>query len=74
MSNSAAKVYNPGIIRQKGIEALTEALGPGGMAYFFRQFEGGQGDYTAERGALLEGVSLEDFEAYVESRRRETAK
>jgi len=65
MSNTA-ELYNPSLLRQKGIEALTDALGPAGMAYFFRQFEQGRGDYTAEREALLANVTMEDFEAHVQ--------
>ena len=32
-----------------------------GTAYFIRQFETGQGDYTVERGQLFEGVTLEEL-------------
>ena len=72
MSNTA-ELYNPTLLRQKGIEALTVALGPVGMAYFFRQFEQGHGDYTAERGTLLADVTMEDFEAYMKRSRKKTA-
>ena len=71
MSAEKVNVYNFGELRQKGIDALTEALGPVGMAYFFRQFEQGHGDYTAERETLLAGVTMEDFEAYVKRSRKE---
>jgi hypothetical protein len=73
MSNSA-ELYNPSLLRQKGIEALTDALGPAGMAYFLRQFEQGSGDYTAEREALLSDVTMEDFEAYLKRNRNGDAK
>jgi hypothetical protein len=36
-------------IRQLGIEALTKALGPAGMARFMQQFEMGSGDYRRDR-------------------------
>jgi hypothetical protein len=65
MSEEKINVYNFIELRQKGIDALTDALGPVGMAYFFRQFEQGHGDYTAEREAMLANVTMEDFEAYV---------
>jgi hypothetical protein len=71
--NNTAELYNPSLLRQKGIEALTAALGPVGMAYFFRQFEQGCGDYTAERERLLADVTMEDFEAYVERSRKKAA-
>jgi len=70
----AAELYNPSLLRQKGIEALTDALGPAGMAYFLRQFAQGSGDYTAEREALLADVTMEDFEAYLERSRKEAGK
>jgi hypothetical protein len=40
-------------IRQRGIEALAQALGPAGMIRFLQQFETGRGDYTAERHGWL---------------------
>ena len=73
MSAEKINVYNFNELRQKGIDALTEALGPVGMAYFFRQFEQGRGDYTAERESLLTDVNMEDFEAYVERSRKYAA-
>jgi hypothetical protein len=71
--STAAELYNPSLLRQKGIEALTAALGPVGMACFFRQFEQGNGDYTAEREPALANVTMEDFEAYVERSRKKAA-
>ena len=62
MSNSAIDYNNPAALRKAGLEALTKALGPLGMALFMRQFEDGYGDYTAERGELLENITLEDIE------------
>ena len=73
MSGEKINIYNFSELRQKGIDALTEALGPVGMAYFLRQFEHGRGDYTAEREALLADVTMEDFEAYVKLSRKEDA-
>ena len=70
MTEEKININNFSELRQKGIDALTEALGPVGMAYFFRQFEPGRGDYTAEREALLADVALEDFEAYVKQGRK----
>jgi hypothetical protein len=66
-------IYNFSELRQRGIEALTDALGPVGMAYFLRQFEQGRGDYTAERETLLADVTLEDFEAYIKRSRQKNA-
>jgi len=44
-----------------GYRALTDALGFDGMIRFLRQFEPGQGDYTAERQKRIENVSLDDI-------------
>lgn len=43
-----------------------DALGFDGMIRFLRQFEQGQGDYTAERQQRLENVSLDDIFAEIE--------
>lgn len=36
-------------LRQRGMEALTQALSYVGMVRFLQQLEAGTGDYTAER-------------------------
>ncbi|MFO7794691.1 MAG: hypothetical protein ACQERB_00850 [Promethearchaeati archaeon] len=46
-------------IRKKGIEALTEALGPVGMVRFLHQFESGNGDYTEEREIWLKEFDID---------------
>lgn len=43
----------PAEIRRAGLDAVARALGPVGLARFLRLYEDGQGDYTAERDALL---------------------
>jgi hypothetical protein len=60
------------LLRKAGIEALTNALGPAGMACFIRQFDRGDGDYTAEREKLLPGATMDDILAEV--KRREQTK
>ena len=57
---------SPAALRQLGIEALTKALGPVGMARFMRQFDMGSGNYTQEREALLSGITMEDFTHFQE--------
>ena len=42
-------------IRRAGLAAVAQALGPVGLARFLQVYEGGEGDYTAERDALLAG-------------------
>ena len=43
----------PAEIRRAGLAAVARALGPVGLARFLQVYEGGEGDYTAERDALL---------------------
>ena len=40
---------NPIEIRNVGIKALQEALGPVGMVKFMQQYDMGYGDYTKEK-------------------------
>ena len=61
----AIDFHNPALIRRMGIEVLTKGLGPIGALYFLRQFESGYGDYTAERDALLQGISWEEIKENV---------
>lgn len=63
--NAAIDYRNPNVIRKMGIDALTKELGPVGMAYFIRQFDKGEGDYTAEREQLLADVTIDDIEKYL---------
>ncbi|MCL2193565.1 MAG: hypothetical protein FWB78_09250 [Treponema sp.] len=61
--NSGAEIdfRNPALIRKLGMAALEKELGAVGTAYFLRQFSQGQGDYTAEREKLLEGITLDEI-------------
>lgn len=45
-------------LNRLGYATLIETLGFDGMIRFLRQFESGQGDYTAERQKSLAQVSL----------------
>jgi hypothetical protein len=58
-------------IRQLGIEALTKALGPAGMARFMQQFEMGSGDYTRDRDEILGNPTVEEIFARIEERRKQ---
>jgi hypothetical protein len=60
-------------LRQRGIKALTQALGPVGMVRFLQQFDIGQGDYTRDRESLLAEVSLEDVIAQIKAQRHSNA-
>jgi hypothetical protein len=48
-------------LRQAGIKVLLDHLGPANTARFLWQFSAGSGDYTLERRAWLDSVSLEDL-------------
>jgi len=56
-------------IRRLGINALTEKLGPIGMIEFMLQFDSGYGDYTKERGAWLNGLTVEEISDEIKSRK-----
>jgi hypothetical protein len=60
--NTAMDYRNPNTIRKLGIKALSKELGPVGMARFIRQYDNGEGDYTAEREELLAGITMEDIQ------------
>jgi len=59
----------PEQIRRAGMDALVQALGPVGMPLFLQQFDPGQGDYSSERRAWLDQVSLETAVTEIEERR-----
>lgn len=56
-------------LNRLGYRALMDALGFDGMIRFLRQFEPGQGDYTAERQQHLQNLSLDNIFAEIEHHR-----
>ena len=66
ISQTLAKDSNS--VRRMGIEALTEKLGPIGMIEFMRQFDSGYGDYTKERHAWLDNMSIEEISNEIRNR------
>ena len=62
---------SPMQIRQLGIQALTQALGPVGMVRFLQQFDNGSGDYTRDRNELLGEPTVEDIFAQIKERRQQ---
>jgi len=52
MQSEAIDYTNPAVVRREGIKALSTALTLIGMAYFFRQLESGEGNYTNEKDEL----------------------
>ena len=61
MNDPAIDYRNPVKLRKMGVEALTKALSPVGMAYFLWQYEIGEGDYTRERGEMLKDFTTESI-------------
>ena len=61
MMNMTKNYMNPTVVRQEGIRALSKALTPVGMAYFFRQIESGTGNYTAEKKELTKDFTTESI-------------
>lgn len=61
---------NPSVIRKLGIEALSEALGPVGMARFLQQYETGVGDYTKDRALWLKGEDIKSIAEGIRKNRK----
>ncbi|MGV9173794.1 MAG: hypothetical protein ACOC44_20470 [Promethearchaeia archaeon] len=60
---------NPSEIRKKGIEALSNALGPVGMVRFLHQFESSTGDYTKDRYLWLKDYDIDSVTEEIEKNR-----
>jgi hypothetical protein len=58
-------------IRKIGIEALIERLGPGDTLRFLEQFDPGHGDYTRDRHAWLDKLTVEEIAKSIQDRRGE---
>ena len=52
-------------IRQEGLKALKERLGPVGMIKFIQMYSDGEGDYTKERKEKLANLKEEDLQKYL---------
>ena len=52
-------------IRQEGLKALKEKLGPVGMIKFIQMYSDGKGDYTEERKEKLASLKEEDLQKYL---------
>ncbi len=52
---------NPVEIRNVGIKALQDALGPVGMVKFMQQYDMGYGDYTKEKQKQSD-ISLDEID------------
>ncbi len=56
-------------IRRRGLEALAEALGPVDAVRFLQSFDLGRGDYTKERGRVLD-LELDEIVKGIKMRRK----
>lgn len=54
-------------IRQEGLKALKDRLGPIGMIKFIQMYSDGEGDYTKERRKKLAGLKEEDLKEYLKN-------
>ena len=52
---------SPNALVNLGVDALSKALGPVGMAKFIRQFDNGHGDYTKERAAIIGDLTIDEI-------------
>ena len=62
MYDEPINLFSPKSIREAGLKALNDALGPVGAARFMQQFEDGHGDYTKEKYDLPD-ESFDEIEA-----------
>lgn len=56
-------------VNQRATEALLKELGVVDTIRFLGQLRTGSGDYTARRGKLLEGLSVDDIAQQIRARR-----
>ena len=56
-------------IRQLGLQALLDRLGPVGTVRFLQQFETGYGDYTVERENWLTETDLDTLVASIQQQK-----
>jgi len=62
----SAQTMTPEEIQSRGWQALLTELGPVNAARFVMQNKLGAGDYTAERGELMKGETVESVLARVQ--------
>lgn len=57
-------------INQHAREVLVREMGVVDTLRFLSQFQNGAGDYTKERGKLLDGLSLDEIVSEIKKRRK----
>ena len=66
--NKAINVKAPLEIQKFGIDALIRELGVVGTINFIQLYDRGSGDYTKERHAYFEGMSVDDIAKVIASK------
>ena len=56
-------------LRTEGLKALRDRLGFAGALRFLQLFCPGEGDYTADRGQLLDGLTVGQIAREIEAQR-----
>lgn len=59
-------------LRQAGLAAIEQALGPIAATRFLQQFERGSGDYTVERRAWADTATVDELYDEIPRARKET--
>ncbi len=65
-----AKIMTIPEIRKAGLQALRERLGVAGTIRFLLEFTPGHGDYTHDRHAWLDNLTVDDIVKSIEARRK----
>ena len=60
---------NLNAIREEGFRVLLNGLGTVGTVNFLRQFEGGNGNYTAERETTHSEITIDEIAARIKERK-----
>jgi|HubBroStandDraft_6_1064221.scaffolds.fasta_scaffold837979_2 hypothetical protein len=59
-------------LRQAGLAAIEQALGPVAATRFLQQFERGSGDYTVERRAWADTATVDELYGEITQMRKDT--
>ena len=64
------QTLTPNEVRTRGYHALQRELGPVGLLRFMHQFEKGRGDYSRERHAMVDRLSLDTILKGIRAQRK----
>jgi hypothetical protein len=68
--SATVDIWDPGAVKQAGIKALAEALGPVGMARFLQLIRKGRGDYSTDRDLWLKDQDMDSVVRRIKGRRQ----